>query len=665
MLMPNRACDRPVAVERDLPGVIIVVHGVNDLGVSYHAIDNGLCEGLNERLNRADLFPNDYTLPKDDDPLQPDPDKIYFRLRVNQATRSPVIPFYWGYRAAKGEIGRELVRGQVVDVHGNRLDKDFAKGGGMFANATSNIPDMFSGRFNRGLLVWFGDKVADDAHPLLTGPERRYMVLAAKRLAALVAEIRAIAADDTVTLIGHSQGCLVSLLAQAFLAEDGQRCADCLILNNPPYGIHEPLLDTLTQSGVEQQTTQARINTLANLVELVTRSPHGAPPLTALFEPATGRGRAGPKWSPTQGARPNCSGNCADPTHVFGERDNRGKVYLYFCPHDLTVGLANVQGIGSLGVPAEVDTLGDDGRSVTLPVLTRLGERFFQRVWTWRERNGSPVQVGDAPKQHVLRVDGEPGFDVNFWTRFTLAGIPQGDARSINAEPLNPPLTPQLHHGELARDTPAPDPRYVGHIQYDPIDAAVAVTKGKPRTVTRTVDWAEPRIPSAREYQAHFNERITDETQHTRVQSVVSAAPGKIKVTRTETPDEMRARYQDADQEQMKNSYHSAIVTNSEHHRWVTAMDVAIGQARALDDPDWRRLLIAIADWRTAVLEGKSDFKNYALLGESTRALVEATATYYKTGEFPKEGLVPSKIPGTIDSRTLKSRTEKSWEFHQ
>jgi hypothetical protein len=38
MLMPNRACDRPVEVERDLPGVIIVVHGVNDLGVSYHAI---------------------------------------------------------------------------------------------------------------------------------------------------------------------------------------------------------------------------------------------------------------------------------------------------------------------------------------------------------------------------------------------------------------------------------------------------------------------------------------------------------------------------------------------------------------------------------------------------------------------------------------------------
>ena len=33
------------------------------------------------------------------------------------------------------------------------------------------------------------------------------------------------------------------------------------------------------------------------------------------------------------------------------DRDNRAKVYLYFCPEDMTVALNNVQGIGWQGVP--------------------------------------------------------------------------------------------------------------------------------------------------------------------------------------------------------------------------------------------------------------------------------------------------------------------------
>ena len=33
------------------------------------------------------------------------------------------------------------------------------------------------------------------------------------------------------------------------------------------------------------------------------------------------------------------------------DRDNRRKVYLYFCPEDMTVALDNIQGIGWDGVP--------------------------------------------------------------------------------------------------------------------------------------------------------------------------------------------------------------------------------------------------------------------------------------------------------------------------
>ncbi|WP_438366551.1 effector protein Tle3 domain-containing protein, partial [Burkholderia pseudomallei] len=59
-------------------------------------------------------------------------------------------------------------------------------------------------------------------------------------------------------------------------------------------------------------------------------------------------------------------------------------------------------------------------------------------------------------------------------------------------------------------------------------------------------------------------------------------------IQREETPDEVRKRMRtDADQLEA-NNYHSGVLLSSENHRWVTAMDVAIGQAVTLDDPDWR-----------------------------------------------------------------------------
>ena len=65
------------------------------------------------------------------------------------------------------------------------------------------------------------------------------MVLAAKRLAALIAMIRDYDQNDVVSIIAHSQGCLISLLAQAFLMDEGQRPADTLILTHPPYSLVE------------------------------------------------------------------------------------------------------------------------------------------------------------------------------------------------------------------------------------------------------------------------------------------------------------------------------------------------------------------------------------------------------------------------------------------
>ncbi|WP_293934661.1 DUF3274 domain-containing protein [Iodobacter sp.] len=614
LLMPNRYKDHPVQTQRNMPGVVILVHGVNDMGVSYAAQDIGLCAGLNERLDRPDLFPNDFRLPSDDDKAVEDPDAIYFRRIKNDKTNSPVIHFHWGYKATDKELAKEKINEQVVDKFGNRLDKQNAKGGGMFSNATSSIPEMFHGAFKGGFLVWLTNNlIADKIHIVTQAPDRHYMALAAKRLAALITQIRAIDPNETVTVVGHSQGCLVALAAQAFLKKEGKRSADCLIMCHPPYGLHEPWLDRATQTGDAQETTKARIETLVKLVELITDNPHPLPPLQELKDSAFSLGRAGDAWSPTQGKRASVNGDARILDQVFFERDNRGKVYLYFCPHDMTVGLANVQGIGTLGVPDKLE-----GKE---PVLERLGPRFLQRVWTWRKRDGKSVAVGAAPGPFVMRIKGEAAYDGGMFETAGRTGLQVGETRSNNGEALNPPWVPDLHQGEDDEESKekaakAGGPAHIGNLRIDPIDACDAVVKAGVKY-----------LPEEK---------------------------------RKETPTEARQRYQGG--EAVPNSYHSSIVGNFEHHRWVTAMDVAIGQAKCMDDPDWRDLLLAMADWRTMFDPARNvpTFKKYSNLEEDVRKVLEANYRYYKEAVFPDENMVPRKPPSPIFSETRSARAAGS-----
>jgi hypothetical protein len=227
VLRCRRASDKVVEHPREKPTNIIIIHGVNDVGTSFSEVEEGLCAGLEQRLSRC-FKPATYTMPTDKDKVVDDPDASYFKRKVTTDTDSPVIPFYWGFREAREKT--KPVNGQMTDRYGNRLDKDLSKGGGPFANATSSLPDMW----NRGAGAPM-DPMKDSLRPLNNAPGRMYMVLAARRLAALIAMIRDYGQDETVTIIAHSQGCLLSLLAQAFLMERGERTADTLILTHPPY----------------------------------------------------------------------------------------------------------------------------------------------------------------------------------------------------------------------------------------------------------------------------------------------------------------------------------------------------------------------------------------------------------------------------------------------
>ncbi len=55
ILHSNRAGDRHVEIPRDLPGIVIFIHGVNDPGAVYETVETGLNQGINERLSRSDL----------------------------------------------------------------------------------------------------------------------------------------------------------------------------------------------------------------------------------------------------------------------------------------------------------------------------------------------------------------------------------------------------------------------------------------------------------------------------------------------------------------------------------------------------------------------------------------------------------------------------------
>ena len=163
-----------VGIPRPMPGIVILVHGVNDVGEAYQNQEKGIIAGLNKRLNRTDMYAHEWN---------------HFIMTHNEEAqkkiaapgRSPVIPFYWGYKPVTHEEYRadqQRYRNEVSklkaeahlpfdayqeddakkkadlgndgqgafkyqnDNFGNALDVNYAKGGGTFANATTNIPDM-------------------------------------------------------------------------------------------------------------------------------------------------------------------------------------------------------------------------------------------------------------------------------------------------------------------------------------------------------------------------------------------------------------------------------------------------------------------------------------------------------------------------------------------
>jgi hypothetical protein len=83
-------------------------------------------------------------------------------------------------------------------------------------------------------------------------------------------------------------------------------------------------------------------------------------------------------------------------------------------------------------------------------------------------------------------------------------------------------------------------------------------------------------------------------------------------------------------------------------------MDVAIGQAKTLDNKDWQALWLAIADWKTPL----STIKNLPKFKEMKEGseLVVAACTYYSSGALP-DSVATASLPSLLVSDTTDQRS--------
>ncbi|EAO2688010.1 DUF4150 domain-containing protein [Salmonella enterica] len=577
---------------RPMPCIVILVHGVNDVGEAYANQDMGICAGLNERLGRTDLQHHTWA------------EGAFMATDVGaNFARSPVIPFYWGYKPVTHEVykaDQKRYRDDVnalkkkhkdnnadlpydtyqqddkkilyahndenIDNLNNWLDKPaYAKGGGTFANATTSIPDMFGPGANGAALDIVGAlsrsamNDGDWSHPIYSNPHRIYQAYAARRLADLILAIRRnpLTAKDTINIVAHSQGTIVTMLANLWVKAEGVAPVDCVILNNSPYSLENRWLEN-GQPG-NQQTDRGRQQTLAHFCNVMRNNPnfnggqtHNASDRETLYDQnyLTDLGQI--KWQ-----------------EEAYNRNNFGLVYNYFCPNDLVVSMLPVQGMGWRGIPDEIASM----------VGRNLRQRVFCKDVAVGDKTGfvfeKPKAQANDPKI--------PPQDVKYkYKDVTISGalLPQPLVFELQGSPGD-------YSGSLEGNDPA-------------IAKAARKAEDFPEEVLAVPDTALFRY--LRDDQslnsAQLAELSTSSSKHLEfVSGRVAGDYGpsqRLKVKRYMTDEELAA----VAGNKTIYSQHSSIVCNPDVPEKVVPYDLAIGCNAAFDNPGFWEDLLLRADWR-------------------------------------------------------------------
>lgn len=587
-------------VHAPLPCIVILVHGVNDVGEAYQHQDEGICAGLRTRLGRKDLHPHEWNkhefmISDEDGNVINKSCAVQDQTCVGVVNRSPVIPFYWGYKPVDHstwqqdqkryradlvnkprdadlpydtyrEFDAQKIKahnGENIDNLNNWLDPTSAKGGGTFANATTNIPDMFGPGTAGVILAAIGKVMSrndlingrDWSHPIYQNPHRIYQAYAARRLADLILDIRKNpeTEKDTINIVAHSQGTIITMLANMWVVEADGKPADCVILNHSPYALENRWLENAMPGN--QQTSEARQKTLANFCRLMAQNSHyqkGGSHDGASIEALTDAGCLSltAKWS--------------DPRF---NRNNFGMVYNYFCPNDQVVSMAPIQGFGWRGIP---DTLRGS-----------LGENLRQRVFC----KGQQEKIGEKTGYH-------------FEMPVHKKDDSEATGYSYSDVTIDAPLLPEPFEFKLM----AQGEGYKAALSGNDPEIAKAAMKAE-RFISETID-----VPDSPQFYHLTGSSALSPTQLAELNARYPAweiVKGEVAGNRNSF-QQLIVHRRMTEKELNKVielnhpvfSQHSSIVASIEVSEKSTAYDLAIGQCQAFEDEDfWNRLLLR-ADWR-------------------------------------------------------------------
>ena len=600
-----------------MPGTIIFVHGVNSEGEWYEQAAQQFCAGLNKRLGRKCL--KSAIL---------DPATKRFGKKATDGTdaRSPIIPFYWGYKLQPGDLER---------YPGIYHKEDMAWGGGPFQNGTNSLLQFWQGGFKRKLLAGLIDLQGINPEidrQLQDAPPRGYYVHAARRLANLIDTIREDFPNEPINVVAHSQGNMITLCAMLYLKN---RAPDTLILNSAPYAFDTKITDWLSAAGgwSDVQSEEARFNTFRAIADKIAKAK------TDFKDDETNAecGHEGVKGYTVMHVQHEAerddwhsqigSGKVNDQGHKWHEcehasRNNRGKVFVNFNPHDRVIGVSAVEGMGWRGIPEKL-----------------LGETFnrlpnvYQRVFARNSGTVGVPAVGEKQNYWFSYLDEKV---VREGVRTGSGGrrvTPDGTAVQTESDYLktfdNKPSynfwipAPNKALGLIdVQGTPGERERVWINAPVVPEPAAIAE------------DFDQDRIEfDGRQNGSEDSEQQEDFGNFSRFyapETITERGPDGQTTTRKETPAEVSARLVKYSKQQVPQTDHGQILRygsrpgQSHPVEQVLAYDLTIDQGYAYGDADYWQYLLNLADWK-------------------------ASDPYYQTGKLPDAGSYP---PG-LDNRTV------------
>lgn len=618
------------AVMAPLPCIVILIHGVNDVAEAFQNLDEGICAGLNDRLGRNDLHPHEWVEHKFQiaDIYGLNTTKTSAtedHACIGRVNRSPIIPFYWGYKpvdhaayTADQQRYRDELRkkgnkadlaynsyqqddARIIKNHDNQnldnlnnwLDPCFAKGGGTFANATTCIPDMFGPGAEGEIIAFLGWEQTrtdfgngkDWSSPMYQSPHRIYLAYAARRLADLIIAIRKNPSteNDTINIVAHSQGTIITMLANMWAKAEGVEPADCTILNNSPYSLENRTMEDFLPGN--HQTDKGRKSTFGNFCRLMATNSHynnnEIIHSADYIQKITDTGCLALKAQPKQ---------WADQRYC---RNNFGKVFNYFTPNDQVVSMAPVQGIGWRGVPdSDYQLMGCNN--------------LYQRVFCKDQKVGA-----------------ETGY------RFTMPAPHPNDPPKNPDYPysdvtINAPLLPESVTFTLTNQ----DSQYHQDIAGAQADTTRAVLKNERFIVDVLPIPSTPAFKDSvhgkplseqqfNEFQAQLNQQDyakSPENKRELVEGRIVGSPFTqqwVQFRRRMTEDEIDTFIRRG----TSYSQHSSIIASHDVPRKVMPYDLAIGRNVAFEDKDFWDGLLLQADWRRGDLNPDEDVKNYYIKG--------------------------------------------------